>query len=58
VARRLPGDSIDEALGSGDLSSEQLVEALDEPGEAVVSLDGTRFDEAQIAAARAELAKD
>lgn len=49
---------MDEALPSGEVSSEQLVEALDESGEAVVSLDGTKFDEAQIEAARAELAKD
>lgn len=52
------GDDVDEELPSGDVSSEQLVEALDESGEAVVSLDGTKFDQAQIAAARAELAKD
>lgn len=52
------GADIDDALSSGDVSSEELVEALDETGEAVVSLDGTKFDEAQIAAARAELAKD
>ena len=52
------GEDIDEALSAGDVSSESLVEALDETGEAVVSLDGTKFDEAQIAAARAELAKD
>ena len=53
------GDDLDDAIcRRGDVSSEQLVEALDETGEAVVSLDGTKFDEAQIAAARAELAKD
>ena len=52
------GDDLDDALPTGDVSSEQLVEALDETGEAVVSLDGTKFDEDQIAAARAELAKD
>jgi len=52
------GDDTDEALTSGDISSKQLVESLEESGEAVVSLDGTKFDEAQIAAARAELAKD
>ena len=52
------GDDLDDEIPTGDVSSEQLVEALDETGEAVVSLDGTKFDEAQIAAARAELAKD
>ena len=52
------GDDLDDEIPTGDMSSEQLVEALDETGEAVVSLDGTKFDEAQIAAARAELAKD
>ncbi len=52
------GDDVDEALPTGDVSSEELVEALEETGEAVVSLDGTKFDEAQIAAARAELAGD
>lgn len=52
------GQDMDEALPSGEVSSEQLVEALDESGEAVVSLDGTKFDEAQIEAARAEPAKD
>ena len=52
------GDDLDDEIPTGDVSSEQLVEALDETGEAIVSLDGTKFDEAQIAAARAELAKD
>jgi len=52
------GEDIDLALPAGDVSSEKLVEALDETGEAVVALDGTKFDQAQIAAARAELAKD
>ena len=52
------GDDIDDAIPTGDVSSEALVEALDESGESVVSLDGTKFDAAQIAAARAELAKD
>ena len=52
------GDDLDDEIPTGDMSSEQLVEALDETGEAIVSLDGTKFDEAQIAAARAELAKD
>ena len=52
------GEDIDEALSTGDVSSAELVEALGETGESVVSLDGTKFDEAQIAAARAELAKD
>jgi hypothetical protein len=52
------GDDKDVALPSGDVSSEALVEALDDTGDAVVSLDGTKFDQAEIAAARAELAKD
>ena len=52
------GDDIDEALPSVRRVSEELVEALEESGEAVVALDGTKFDEAEIAAARAELAKD
>ena len=38
--------------------AEKRLAGLDETGEAVVSLDGTKFDQAQIAAARAELAKD
>lgn len=52
------GADIDEALPSGDVSSEELAGGLQEAGESVVSLDGTKFDAAQIAAARAELAKD
>lgn len=48
---------MDDELPSGDVSSEQLVVTLDESGEAVVALDGTKFDDAQIGAAREELAK-
>ena len=48
---------MDDELQAGDVSSADLVEALDETGEAVVSLDGTKFDEAEIAAAREELSK-
>lgn len=50
------GEDVDEALPTGDVSSEQLVESLADPGESVVTLAGLKFDDAQLAAAREELA--
>jgi hypothetical protein len=50
------GDDIDDAIPTGDVSSEQLVEGLGDPGESVVTLAGLKFDEAELEAAREELA--
>ncbi len=52
------GDDKDEPIPVGEVSSEQLVETLPVSDESIVALDGTKLDDAQIAAARAELAKD
>ena len=52
------GDDKDEPIPVGEVSSEQLVETLPEPDESIVALDGTKLDDAQISAARAELARD
>lgn len=52
------GDDKDEPIPVGEVSSEQLVETLPESDESIVALDGTKLDDAQIAAARAELARD
>jgi hypothetical protein len=52
------GDDIDEDIPTGDLSSEQLVETLADPGESVVTLAGLKFDAAELEAAREELARE
>ena len=52
------GDDKDEPIPVGEVSSEQLVETLPESDESIVALDGTKLDDAQIAAARDELARD
>lgn len=51
------GDSEDDLPG-GDVSSEQLVEALADPGESIVTLAGLKFDEGELEAARTELAHE
>ena len=50
------GDDIDDEIPSGDVASAQLVEQLDDPGESVVTLAGLKFDDAELEAARQELA--
>lgn len=57
IARERDRD-IQDDLAGGDVSSEQLVEALADPGESIVTLAGLRFDDAELEAARTELAHE
>ena len=51
-------DDVAESITGEGVSSAELVEQLPEAGEAVIALDGTTLDEAQIDAARAALAQE
>lgn len=50
------GEDIDDEIPTGDVASAQLVEQLEDPGESVVTLAGLKFDDAELEAARQELA--
>ena len=51
-------DDVSETLAGEGVSSAELVEQAPTAGEAVIALDGTILDEAQIDAARAALAEE
>ena len=51
-------DDVSETLAGEGVSSSELVEQVPTAGEAVIALDGTTLDEAQIDAARAALAEE
>ena len=51
-------DDVTETITGEGVSSAELVETGPTRGEAVIALDGTTLDEAQIDAARAALAQD
>jgi hypothetical protein len=51
-------DDVSESITGEGVSSAELVDALPDAGEAVIALDGTTLDNAQIDAARAVLAQE
>lgn len=52
------GVDIDDSLPAGEIPSERLVETLEAPEESVVTLAGLKFDDAELEAAREELASE